>query len=200
MLKEIGFLLILSTLGFAFEKNPVLAGMADKTSKQLQTSGNCCTSYEDGKILDFSGMVYDQHRHKVLAFGGGHATSVFPNAVVEFAFSALSWNRIIENVECGIAYTLDNALLNSKGEKLGGFNYNGKIHAGSRHTYDGLVMAADTRYITVAGLTEALDKQRIEYIDDRLFALEQEINKGEKEIALINRYVRQRQALIAKQY
>lgn len=127
-----------------FPINPTLSDMADNSFKELSHAGNIAYDYADCQILSFAGMVYDERRHKILAFGGGHATAVFPNSVVEFDFSILGWNRIINNVNCITAYTRENALLNSGYKKLGGFRYDGNIYAGSRHTYDGLAMAADT--------------------------------------------------------
>ena len=120
--------------GTAVAPNPALAGMPELTLKIVSQG------YKgDGNVLDFSGMVYDHHRHKVLAFGGGHATARFPNSVHEFDLATLRWTALTEDVPPS-AYTAENAVKTKDGAKLGGVRWKGKIWAGSRHTYDGLVM------------------------------------------------------------
>ncbi len=120
----------------AFAANPELKGLSEKTVKVLVPEG----AYKgDANVLDYSGMVYDHHRHKVLAFGGGHATARFPNSVHEFDPATLKWTALTEDVPPN-AYTAENSVRNKEGAKLGGVKWQGKNWAGSRHTYDGLVM------------------------------------------------------------
>jgi hypothetical protein len=96
----------------------------------------------DVDVLKFSGMVYDHHRHKVLAFGGGHATARFPNSVHEFDPATLKWTALTEDVPPA-EYNAANAVKTAGGQNLGGVKSKGKVWAGSRHTYDGLVMLPD---------------------------------------------------------
>ena len=120
----------------AFKTNPVLKDLPAGTCKVLVEPG----AYKgDRNVLAYSGMVYDFHRHKILAFGGGHATARFPNSVHEFDFETLSWSALTPDVPVE-EYTGENSVRNEKGAKLGGVKWQGKIWAGSRHTYDGLVM------------------------------------------------------------
>jgi len=94
----------------------------------------------DWGVLAFSGMVYDPHRHKILAFGGGHATGNFPNSVHEFDPATLQWSALTEDVPPS-EYSKENALFAKDGQPLGGLKYKGGIWPASRHTYDGLIMA-----------------------------------------------------------
>ena len=46
-----------------------------------------------GSVTDYSGMVYDLHNHRILLFGGGHATT-FTDAVYAFSFVDLKWSAL----------------------------------------------------------------------------------------------------------
>lgn len=96
----------------------------------------------DHGVLAYSGIVYDHHRHKMLAFGGGHATGRFPNSVHEFDLQTLTWSQLTPDVPPS-AYSKENSVRDRDGVPLGGVRYEGKIWPASRHTYDGLVMAPD---------------------------------------------------------
>lgn len=98
----------------------------------------------DANVLDFSGMVYSENSNKVYAFGGGHATAMFPNSVHEFDFENLKWQQLTPDVPPS-QYTPENSVKNEAGEILGGVKYQDTIWAGSRHTYDGLVILKDGR-------------------------------------------------------
>ncbi|PCJ56793.1 MAG: hypothetical protein COA79_17725 [Planctomycetota bacterium] len=102
----------------------------------------------DRNVLDFSGMVYSSFHHKVYAFGGGHATQKFPNSVHEFDFSTLKWTQVTPDVPPS-AYIAENSVKTKDGQILGGVKWQGKIWAGSRHTYDGLVALTDGRIVSV---------------------------------------------------
>ncbi|GMV79378.1 MAG: hypothetical protein AMXMBFR7_05620 [Planctomycetota bacterium] len=117
-----------------FAPHPKLAGLAEK-SALLASEG-----YKgDGNVLDFSGIVYDPHRHRFYAFGGGHATRKFPNSVHEFDPATLQWSELSPDISPK-EYTRENALFDAEKKPLGGLRYQGKIYASSRHTYDGLVV------------------------------------------------------------
>ncbi len=134
----------------AFRPNPKLAAMPDE-SAILLTNG-----YRKGRgVMDYSGMVYDHHRHKILTFGGGHAAPGFPNSVHEFDFGTLRWTQLTENVPQK-HHVKANAVLDKDGKPLCGVKYKGKIWAVSRHTYDGLAMAAkDDVMICVQAVTSS---------------------------------------------
>jgi hypothetical protein len=117
-----------------FEPNPKLSGIPERTAAVISEGYKSVQG-----VLDYSGMVYDHHRHKILAFGGGHATS-FPTSVHEFDLQRLRWEQLIEDVPRA-AFTKENSVLDKDGKALGGVKYKGKMWAASRHTYDGLVMA-----------------------------------------------------------
>lgn len=117
--------------------NPKLAGIPEQSIEVVNEGYN-----GDKSVLAFSGMVLDNHRHKILAFGGGHATANFPNSVHEFDLDTLQWSALTEDVPPS-EYSKENALLAKDGQPLGGLHYKGKIWPASRHTYDGLVMAQD---------------------------------------------------------
>jgi hypothetical protein len=117
-----------------FRPNPRLAGMAEMTAAVVSEGYR-----GDHNVLDYSGMIYDRHRHRMLAFGGGHATRRFPSSVHEFDPSTLKWSELIESVPPS-EYTRKNAVLDAAGKPLGGVKYKGRIQASSRHTYDGLVV------------------------------------------------------------
>lgn len=100
--------------------NPTLQKISDNSAKLIQSD------YKGDKgVLSFSGMAYDHHRHKILAFGGGHATGRFPNSVHEFDFTILKWTQLTEDVPPS-AYGKENAVLTKEGKPLGGVNGKGK--------------------------------------------------------------------------
>ncbi|MHC4914752.1 MAG: hypothetical protein ACYTGB_04605 [Planctomycetota bacterium] len=129
-------------------QTPQLAGLADGTAKLI-----CAGHTGDRNVLDFSGTAYDPLRHKILAFGGGHATGLFPNSVHEFDLRTLKWTQLTEDVPPS-AYSVENAVKTEDGKKLGGVKYKGKIHCGSRHTYGGLVILPGTSLMAVGSAME----------------------------------------------
>lgn len=129
--------------GAKHAKTPALAGLAEGTAKLI-----CSGHSGDRNVLDYSGMVYDALRHKILTFGGGHATAKFPNSVHEFDLRTLKWTQLTEDVPPS-AHSAENAVKTKGGEKLGGIRWQGKIRAGSRHTYGGLVMIPGTSLMAV---------------------------------------------------
>lgn len=45
------------------------------------------------RVTDYSGMTYDQHNHRILMFGGGHATT-FTDTIYAFSFDTLQWKSL----------------------------------------------------------------------------------------------------------
>ncbi|MBL8027410.1 MAG: T9SS type A sorting domain-containing protein [Fibrobacteres bacterium] len=157
MKKQCLTILISAGLLTAFPTNEALKAMKDSSYLDIQNSTLFTKTLAANNILDFSGMVYNRFDHKIIAFGGGHATAQFPTNVAEFDFSTLKWSFMI-NIDsiasCKNLYNAQTALFDSAGQKLGGVRYNGKIYAGSRHTYDGLEMAADSNIMISAQAQE----------------------------------------------
>lgn len=117
--------------------NPKLAEIPSQTIKVINEG------YKgDKSVLAFSGMVYDHHRHKIMVFGGGHATANFPNSVHEFDLGTLQWSALTESVPPS-EYSKENALFDKDGKALGGLKFKDAVWPASRHTYDGLVMTQD---------------------------------------------------------
>ncbi|MCW8131022.1 MAG: hypothetical protein KIS92_11790 [Planctomycetota bacterium] len=78
------------------QPNPKLAALPEHTAidlgptKFLAPEGEGETA--DG-VTDYSGMTYDPHNHRILLFGGGHATT-FTDAVYAFDFETLAWKAL----------------------------------------------------------------------------------------------------------
>jgi hypothetical protein len=45
------------------------------------------------RVTDYSGMTYDEHNHRLLMFGGGHATT-FTDTIYAFSFETLQWKAL----------------------------------------------------------------------------------------------------------
>ena len=128
---------------FAFEKNPLLAAMTDTSWLRI---GDYSGRPLERQTLDYSGMVYDFHRHKILIFGGGHATAMW-NQTMEFDFATLTWKQL--NVPDSCPFYLDStrgypADAGTGWPDGGTIGYDGDKRPISRHTYDQLDMASDT--------------------------------------------------------
>jgi hypothetical protein len=104
---------------FPFNTTSELVNLNDTTLLVIPGGDSCGNERCNKDVLAFAGMTYDHHRHKILAFGGGHSTNY------------------------------GNALMTASNEKLGGLTYNGLTYAGSRHTYDGIEMAPDTNIVVL---------------------------------------------------
>lgn len=76
--------------------NPKLASLPDNTAIDLGPTHFQAPEGEgetaDG-VTDFSGMTYDPHNHRILLFGGGHATT-FTDAIYAFDFETLAWKAL----------------------------------------------------------------------------------------------------------
>jgi hypothetical protein len=140
------FLFFLTASVNAFDKHPSLSAMGDTSWLKIQDYYDCkmelCRN-----TLDYSGMTYDFHRHKILMFGGGHATR-FWNQVEEFDFENLTWVQLYKPDSCIYYSDPANAYPAPAGEPT--WPDGATIHPGgvvrpiSRHTYDGLDMLHDT--------------------------------------------------------
>jgi hypothetical protein len=92
-----------------------------------------------GHIFDYSGMIYDPDGHRVLAFGGGHASTNY-DSVNAFSLATLTWiedypptlgsEMTVENYDYGL------------GAWLSGTNDGPYPRAAARHTED-LMLVAD---------------------------------------------------------
>ena len=77
--------------------NPKLAALADNTALDLGAL-NLESPEGEGeesanRVTDYSGMVYDPHNHRILMFGGGHATT-YTDAIYAFNFNTLAWKAL----------------------------------------------------------------------------------------------------------
>ncbi len=79
------------------DPNPRLSALAENTATDL---GPLRLENPDGepeenanRVTDFSGMTYDPHNHRILMFGGGHATT-FTDAIYAFDFGTLAWKAL----------------------------------------------------------------------------------------------------------
>jgi hypothetical protein len=77
--------------------NPKLSAVADNTALDLGAL-NLESPEGEGegsanRVTDYSGMVYDPHNHRILMFGGGHATT-YTDAIYAFDFNTLAWKAL----------------------------------------------------------------------------------------------------------
>ncbi|THB72823.1 MAG: hypothetical protein D6B28_04810 [Gammaproteobacteria bacterium] len=123
-----------------FAQTPLLATLPDNTAVDLgvytcedpqgDMEGRC------GGITDYSGFVYDRHRHQMLQFGGGHATTM-NNSVMAFDFATLTWNNQYSPNSC---------------EDMSEDNFNSETqtwlstgYPSARHTYDLMIVTETTK-------------------------------------------------------
>jgi len=92
-------------------------------------------------VTDYSGMVYDRWNHRILLFGGGHATT-FTDAIYAFDLETLSWTALYQPTPRKF-YTPDNM---EKGFWKAGEQglYPRPI---GRHTYDQLIVPDDRKQL-----------------------------------------------------
>jgi hypothetical protein len=77
--------------------NATLTALADNTAVDLGAL-NLENPVGEGegsanRVTDYSGMVYDPHNHRILMFGGGHATT-FTDTIYSFDFGKLAWHAL----------------------------------------------------------------------------------------------------------
>lgn len=118
--------------------NPILSSLPDNTVADLGAftctnvgTNNCNT------VQDYSGFIYDQNNHRLLMFGGGHATT-FTDAVFSFNPNTLTWSELYPPTPCsnmtsGNMDTVNGAWLSGPAGP-----YPRPV---SRHTYDDLAVA-----------------------------------------------------------
>jgi len=123
----------------AFQPNPKLADLADNTVMDLGafTWERPAGEGAIGSVTDYSGMTNDPHNHRILLFGGGHATT-FTDAIYAFTFPDLTWRCL---------YTPTPAKLYKKDNMDRGFWKAGETgdypRPVGRHTYDLLAVPDD---------------------------------------------------------
>jgi hypothetical protein len=123
--------------------NPAFDALGDNTALDLGPF-TCTVPQGDGypcrSVTDYSGFVYDPSRHRLLMFGGGHATT-FTDAVFEFDPDTLLWSERYAPTPCTSAFmsqaNFDAVRSAWKSGPSG--PYPRPI---SRHTYDLLAVAA----------------------------------------------------------
>jgi hypothetical protein len=96
VLKAVLILMVFSSIQ-AFDTNPQLANLSDNTlldldSLKLQSPVGESQYYANG-VTAYGGMVYDMNNHRMIMWGGGHATT-FTDAVYAFDFSTLKWSAL----------------------------------------------------------------------------------------------------------
>jgi hypothetical protein len=132
--------------------NPKLAGIADGGALDL---GKFTCSSPDGEganscrqITDYSGFVYDPKNHQMLAFGGGHATTMTDSVVALALGGDLLWKSLYAPTPCMLMgpSNLDSALGAWKAGPSG--PYPRPISA---HTYDFHGVAVEQNELVLLG-------------------------------------------------
>jgi hypothetical protein len=132
-----------STGGQPFPPNPMLADLADETALDLGPFACEQVSGEEPELCkratDYSGFVYDPHRHQMLLFGGGHSTTM-TDAIHAFDLAdTLTWSGLYSPTPCDLmtARNLDGA---NGAWTTGPGPYPRPV---STHTYDMLAVPPD---------------------------------------------------------
>lgn len=116
--------------------NPVLTAIPPNTARDLgaYTGDPVCGGVPIG-ITDYSRLVYDRTRHKLMMFGGGHATT--PRTDVDvFSFDTLTWTSAYPPTP------IAQLVLSNYDPSLARWISTG--HPIARHTYDQLVVDPGT--------------------------------------------------------
>jgi hypothetical protein len=84
--------------------NPAFAGLAAESALDLGRF-DCTPVPGEGasdcqKATDYSGFVYDPHRHQMVLFGGGHATTMTDTVKVLDLAGALKWTDLYAPTPC----------------------------------------------------------------------------------------------------
>jgi hypothetical protein len=82
--------------------NPQLAAIGE--NEAIDLGDFACTvpdgdDYDCAQVTDYSSSVYDCRNHRVLMFGGGHATT-FTDTLFAFDFETLRWTELWEPTPC----------------------------------------------------------------------------------------------------
>ncbi|MBL8029377.1 MAG: T9SS type A sorting domain-containing protein [Fibrobacteres bacterium] len=121
----------------AFERTTIISSLAN--GEVINLGQYTCTTMPGDYssclgITVYSGFVYDPQHHKLLQFGGGHASTMRDDVNV-FHFDSLLWKSAYQSTQCS-EMTLDNFDTVTGAWKTTG-------HPHSRHTYD-MLNYADT--------------------------------------------------------
>ncbi len=98
---------------------------------------------DSGSVTDYSGMAYDPHHHRILLFGGGHATT-WTDAIYAFDLAGLAWSSLYAPTPARF-YQRDNM---DRGFWKAGAAGKYPRPVG-RHTYDLLVVPNDREELLV---------------------------------------------------
>jgi hypothetical protein len=125
-----------------FVPNPMLAGLGDETALDLGKFDCTGLMGEDPsdcrKTTDYSGFVYDPHRHQMLSFGGGHATTMTDSIHVLDLAGALKWADLYPPTPCGQMTQANLDAVNGAWKAGAGGPFPRPV---STHTYDMLAVA-----------------------------------------------------------
>jgi len=88
-----------------FAPHAILAGLADHHAVNLATFECSEADTSDGPncggLTDYSGMDYDPVHHRMLVFGGGHATTMFDSPVsLALTETELAWRPLYPHTPC----------------------------------------------------------------------------------------------------
>ncbi len=87
-----------------FTPNPQLTGLGDESAFDLGLFDCSTVPGEDDwlcrRTTDYSGMVYDPHRHAMLAFGGGHSTTMTDAIHALDLSGSLKWADLYPPTAC----------------------------------------------------------------------------------------------------
>ncbi|MCC7385349.1 MAG: hypothetical protein IT384_26100 [Deltaproteobacteria bacterium] len=128
--------------GGPFDLNPRLAGLGDETALDLGRMECTPVGGEDPDLCrrttDYSGMVYDPHRHQVLAFGGGHSTTMTDAIHALDLAGNLTWSELYLPTPCSAMSAGNLDATNGAWLSGAGGPFPRPV---STHTYDGLAIA-----------------------------------------------------------
>jgi hypothetical protein len=120
------------------EPNPSLADLDDNTAVDLgptDLEGAADEIYSADAVTDYSGFVYSMDYHRLLMFGGGHATT-YSDTIYVFDFGSLAWDALYPPTPAA------NMVCSNFSNDLGGWLSGPEgpyPRPAARHTYDMLV-------------------------------------------------------------
>jgi hypothetical protein len=125
-----------------FMPNPKLAGLGDETALDLGKLDCGAVTGEDPsdchKTTDYSGFVYDPHRHQMLMFGGGHATTMTDSIHALDLGGTLKWMDLYPPTPCNLMTQANLDAVNGAWKSGAGGPFPRPV---STHTYDMLAVA-----------------------------------------------------------
>ncbi len=132
--------------------NPMFAQIADNTAIDLGRFACKSPAGEDPsscrQMTDYSGFVYDPRNHQMLAFGGGHATTMTDDVVALDLRGDLVWKSLYQPTPCKLMgpANLDATLGAWKAGTSGPYP-----RPVSAHTYDFHGVAVDQNELVLLG-------------------------------------------------